>query len=367
MDKLITSRNLNSKPLIIYGHGNGFFTFKTFVLDKCTSYQLGYIVDSKFDKTIGSETNLINSDETRNIENKDKYRVVICIGNELQANIVKSKLAEEGFIDILFPYHFYDYHCCYENATPKIIQKKLCLVDEKLNFIKNKLSDEKSLEVLNSFLDIYNSYEIPNIPKSDINEEYVESNIKFFESESTLINLVNCGSYDGDTVRHIKKRLGKIGSLICFEPNPIQFELLQNYLLSNNENLANFIIAQKIALGDEDGLINMDISLGMNTNSKFSNIESQLIKIPIICLDNCLLNFPVTNFIIDIEGNEKEMLRGSNKIIKKYKPNFAISVYHYPTDIIEIPYTLLECHSDYKLYLRNYTGHNSGTVLYAIK
>jgi FkbM family methyltransferase len=367
MEKLIIARDLIIKPLIIYGHGNGFNTFKSFVLDKCKSYQISYIVDSKYDKIVREEILFINPSDTQNIENKDKYHVIICIGNELQSNIVKTKLLNEGFRKILFPFNFYEYHSCYEFGSSDEIKNKFNSIKHKIEIIKNKLSDQESLDVLRNFIDIFYNYKIPKIPKSNLCDEYVEPNIKFFSNEISSINLINCGSYDGDTVRQIHKRVGKIGGLVCFEPNPIQFELLQQYLFDNTKNLANFVIAQKIAIGDEDGLINLDISLGMNSNSKVSNADSKLIKTPIMCLDNCMLNFPVTNFIIDIEGNEKQMLRGADKIIKKYKPNFAISVYHYPTDIIEIPFSLLEYNLNYKLYLRNYTGHNSGTVLYAIK
>ena len=33
---------------IIYGHGNAFYTFKTFVLDKCDNYNIKYFVDEKY-------------------------------------------------------------------------------------------------------------------------------------------------------------------------------------------------------------------------------------------------------------------------------------------------------------------------------
>ena len=55
---------------------------------------------------------------------------------------------------------------------------------------------------------------------------------------------------------------------------------------------------------------------------------------------------------MDIEGAEKAALEGAEKTIKKYKPKLAISVYHNPEDIFEIPLLLKEYVSEYKLHFR---------------
>ena len=69
---------------------------------------------------------------------------------------------------------------------------------------------------------------------------------------------------------------------------------------------------------------------------------------------------------MDIEGTEMEALKGAEYIIKKYKPKLAISIYHKPEDIVEIPKYILNINPDYKLYLRHYSDNAGETVLYAI-
>ena len=70
---------------------------------------------------------------------------------------------------------------------------------------------------------------------------------------------------------------------------------------------------------------------------------------------------------IDSEGYEKEIIKGSKKLIKNEKLNMAISVYHKIPDIWEIPLLINEFSINYKLYLRNYSGFVYETILYAKK
>ena len=68
---------------------------------------------------------------------------------------------------------------------------------------------------------------------------------------------------------------------------------------------------------------------------------------------------------MDIEGAEIPALKGAEMIIRDVKPKLAISIYHRPEDIIEIPELLLQYRSDYQFYLRHYSLHAYDTVLYA--
>ena len=69
---------------------------------------------------------------------------------------------------------------------------------------------------------------------------------------------------------------------------------------------------------------------------------------------------------MDVEGSELEALRGSIKTIRKYQPKLALSLYHKPEDIIEIPIFLEGLGLGYKYYLRHYQTRMEETVLYAV-
>ena len=93
--------------------------------------------------------------------------------------------------------------------------------------------------------------------------------------------------------------------------------------------------------------------------------NNSLIKIETVSLDDFLQGKKVTFIKIDIEGAEFKALLGAEKTIRKWRPRLAISIYHKPEDILEIPALLFEMNSDYKFALRHYSHSISETILYA--
>lgn len=83
-------------------------------------------------------------------------------------------------------------------------------------------------------------------------------------------------------------------------------------------------------------------------------------------IDNKLNGRKATYIKMDVEGSELESLKGSKKTIRKYRPRLAISLYHKPEDVFEIPVFLEKLDLDYKYYLRHYQTRMEETVLYAV-
>ena len=71
-------------------------------------------------------------------------------------------------------------------------------------------------------------------------------------------------------------------------------------------------------------------------------------------------------FKLDIEGAEMEALEGAREMIRKYKPQLAISIYHKKEHLFEIPELLKELHPGYKFKLGFYSPTFIDTVLYAL-
>ncbi len=88
--------------------------------------------------------------------------------------------------------------------------------------------------------------------------------------------------------------------------------------------------------------------------------------VPMITLDEVLGEEGATFIKMDIEGGEKEALAGAKQLIKKYRPKLAISIYHKPEDILEVPEIILSYHPGYQLYMRHYSLAAFDTVLYAV-
>ncbi|WP_165974084.1 FkbM family methyltransferase [Marinitoga lauensis] len=175
--------------------------------------------------------------------------------------------------------------------------------------------------------------------------------------------MVNCGAYTGDTIKQLNQKVGKVKSIACFEPDKNNYSNLINYLHANKENIAEYIITFPCGVYSKNEI--RYFSEGDNTNSRIS--ENGNTAIQVIKLDDALLNYKPTLIQMDIEGSELEALHGAEKIIKENYPDLAICVYHSPEHIWEIPLFIKSLNKNYQLYLRNYTGYISETVLYAVK
>jgi hypothetical protein len=68
----------------------------------------------------------------------------------------------------------------------------------------------------------------------------------------------------------------------------------------------------------------------------------------------------------DIEGVEAKALRGMKRNVAAFHPRLAVSVYHKPADLWEIPLLLNRMFPFYRLFLRHYTDSLLETVCYAI-
>jgi len=90
------------------------------------------------------------------------------------------------------------------------------------------------------------------------------------------------------------------------------------------------------------------------------------IVIPVCSLDDVLTTNPVNFIKMDIEGYEKEALRGARELINNNKPCLAISLYHHPEDLWEIP-LLIEniCPDTYTYNIFVHTLNTFESVIYA--
>ena len=190
---------------------------------------------------------------------------------------------------------------------------------------------------------------------------------------------IDCGAYVGDTFeKWLQINEGNIGGYIGIDQFIEHKRLFQNRLkrLSTeyilDESNINFLVAFAS---------NCHTSTKLNHNLKNKSRTSltrnaintsgkKLSSVEIIKIDDLASKYLKTHksiFIkMDIEGSEFKALLGAEKIIKKYKPLLAISVYHRIDDLIRIPLLINKFSDKYKLYLRHHSPTLDETVLYCI-
>lgn len=172
----------------------------------------------------------------------------------------------------------------------------------------------------------------------------------------------------GTTLEFLKRCNNKYKKIYLFEPGDKAYDMSKKNM--DNHNVENYEL-HKVGLWDKkDTLTFYDNSCGASfvIDSKRTNVTENYkeIKIEVNSLDNVLKGEEVTFIKMDIEGSELNALKGAKETILKYKPKLAISIYHKPEDIIELPAYIKSLVPEYKLYLRHYSNIQTETVLFAV-
>jgi len=174
------------------------------------------------------------------------------------------------------------------------------------------------------------------------------------------IRFVDCGAFDGDTLRSFAEANIPIEALAAFEPDQNNFQKLAKYV--QKEEIPNSFLWP---CGVYSSSLQLKFSSGQGEASVIS--EEGTFIIQCIALDEAIPNFKPTLIKMDIEGAEIEALNGAQHIIQKYRPGLAISVYHFPAHIWEIPLLIKKMMPDaYRYFLRAHGFNDFDIVLYAI-
>jgi FkbM family methyltransferase len=119
-----------------------------------------------------------------------------------------------------------------------------------------------------------------------------------------------------------------IKKIYCFEPNPKTFELLKfNKELNAGFNKLNI---NPVGLGHENGSFSFEPNEeGNSGRSRFLNDDSagESLKLTVTTLDNLVFKndfTPPTLIKIDVEGFEKYVFMGAEKLFETYPPKFII-------------------------------------------
>ena len=205
-------------------------------------------------------------------------------------------------------------------------------------------------------------YSNRDLPHNSYKSQYFGN--KFFEYTPKGELFVDCGAFDGDTVRNFKKLMRKKCienfQCVCFEPDPDNFTALKrnhpDAIAFNcgvwNENSVLYFSAEN---GDASRIV------------EFKNEEESIptVKISVKKIDETPECSNATFIKMDIEGSEQNALLGAKTIIQKNKPKLAICIYHSDEDMVKIPKMIHEWVPEYKLYVRHHSNTLAETVLYA--
>ena len=181
---------------------------------------------------------------------------------------------------------------------------------------------------------------------------------------------IDAGSFDGRTsslfYKWCQKNINsKEINIWAFEPDKNNLEKCKKTLALLKQEKNRRVEYQVIQKGLWDSTGTISFSSVQNGTSKITNTGEDQIFVD--RLDKMIPKDEEVTFVkMDLEGSEYKALLGAEEIIKKYKPKLAISIYHKPEDIWELPELVLSMNPQYKLYLGHYSTAAAETVLYAL-
>jgi FkbM family methyltransferase len=160
----------------------------------------------------------------------------------------------------------------------------------------------------------------------EYDNQYFPSDVPFKKGYSKFID---CGAYDGDTIEKLYYEKGKIDTIVAFEPSYPKYNSLIQKIKDSDEKYANNLFTYPCGVYSELKQL-MFIGELWEGGRIYEDGESLIQCLP---LDYALGNFSPTFIKMDIEGAEYEALLGAKMTIHKFKPDLAICVYHFLSDL----------------------------------
>lgn len=221
-------------------------------------------------------------------------------------------------------------------------------------------SDSSSLDTYRSFINWYMTGEASQLPGRPIENSYFPSDLFSILPREVL---VDCGAFDGDTIRQVLDRVGTaFCAVLAIEADPISLKKLNQWLEKLSEDIRGKIHVHPCAVGFEHARVRFEVT---------GTVDSRMctdggVEVDCLPLDSLLDHSPVTMIKMDIEGAEYDALRGTKDVIQRDRPILAICVYHTQSDIWRIPLLVKSMVPEYRFFLRTYEGDGFQTVMYAV-
>lgn len=221
-----------------------------------------------------------------------------------------------------------------------------------LQSVYKMLADEQSKKVFENVIryklsgdfDLLRDIESPSEEKFDL------LNIG---TEETYVDL---GAYDGDTlVEFLNETSMQFRKLYAMEPDskscrklkrrlymltPAVFECFNCGAWSENTTAVFSLNGGRGSRAVKDG--------------EAPRRPSRIREVKMMTVDSMLRGNEATYIKIDVEGNEREALRGAEHTIAEFKPKLNIALYHRSEDMYELPLLIAKLNKKYKFYMRHH-------------
>ena len=293
-------------------------------------------------------------------EIKERYSaslvvVTIFTNSPVLQQLKKEKIQAITFTELAWSYPQWFFPFCCIEYPHKIFDCK----DDVLSCL-GIFGDEKSREEYLGQISWRLSLDRASLPLHEKASETYFANDLFEISDSEVF--VDCGSYDGDTIRDfIKRSGGNYSEVIAVEPDPLSREKILRWKETLDFESCNKIRVISEAASDTEGTVRFDAAGTVD-----SSMGSGTVEVACAPLDKSVGKYHPTFIKMDIEGAEPFALQGASTILREDQPILAVCLYHAQEHLWELPLLIHRLNPDYRLFLRRYSDECWETVCYAI-
>jgi FkbM family methyltransferase len=175
---------------------------------------------------------------------------------------------------------------------------------------------------------------------------------------------VDCGAYDGDSIRaFLAKTGGRFRKICALEADPGNFARLEAYRRGLPADVAERMKLLPYAISAENGKLRF-LANGC-VESKVA-APGEGIEVECRTLDTVLAEEEPTFIKMDIEGAEPDALSGVREVAARCRPVIAACAYHGCDHLWIIPQLMKACNPDYQIFLRRYADECWEIVYYAV-
>jgi FkbM family methyltransferase len=187
---------------------------------------------------------------------------------------------------------------------------------------------------------------------------YDQEDIKIMPEDGDF--LIDGGACLGDSTAVFSNAVGNHGKVFAFDPVADHLDILRynaNQFPINNVEVIDYGLSNKNEYHEPFKL-----------NQYNPGFQANASGLPMVKIDSLVANDIIDkiDFIkLDVEGSEVDALLGAQRSISIFQPKMAISVYHKPDDLFEIPLLISKIFPFYsKITLDHYSIQMGESVLY---
>ncbi len=268
--------------------------------------------------------------------------------------------AKAGFAHLLMPWDLYEQFSAalgwrfWLGARASLVGAM-----ERIGRVAEALADDESRKILYRICAFRLGLDMEYASFSSSEAQYINE-LTVPALQGREITFVDCGAYDGDSYEALLARPEvSCGQAFLLEPDPDNFSRLVQRVSKKGRNA----VCLPLAAAEHHSLLTFNAGQGEGCSI---NPQGDGVSITAVALDQLLPAVSVDLIKLDVEGAEAGVLRGAEHIIRRSRPVIAVSLYHNPQDLWNLPELLFDLCSNYRFHIRQHGSNTFEAVLYAV-